>query len=77
MTDKVVHIPVKPKTEEGMHNDQRFILRYDPNEVLDKRWRYIIKFTRTYEYKGAAATIDEARRLAKRQIVQLTARAAS
>lgn len=68
---------IKPKIEECIFKNQKYILRYDPNASVSQRWTYKIKFTRTYEFSGAAPTIGEAHREAKRQITQLTARSAS
>lgn len=68
---------VKPKSEECYFKNQKYILRFDPNAPRNAQWTYKIKLTRTYEFTGAAATINDAHREAKRQITQLTARSAS
>ena len=63
---------IEPKTEAGMFMGQRYILRFDPNAVdMCKRWVWLVRFTKTFEYYGEAATIEAALKAAKRHIKEL------
>jgi hypothetical protein len=66
------HALVKPKTTSHTHAGHRFVLRYDPNASVRNRWHWTVRFTKTYEFTGTAASITIAERKARAQIDALT-----
>ena len=69
-SDKVVPI-VKPKEETRTYQNQRYVLRYDPNAPDGQRWCWTLHFTIVYPYFGSAATLQAADNAVKRKIRSL------
>jgi len=62
---------IRPKMESRAYEGHRYILRFDPNADASDRWHWTVKFTQTYEYHGAAASIEAATKAAKKRIRDL------
>lgn len=65
---------VTPKSTAETFNNQRYILQFNPNEEVSKRWSYTVKYTRQYTYEGYASTEQGARTAARAQISRLATR---
>ena len=60
---------VKPKSEARRHKGHSYQLLFRPSEPdLKKRWGWLVKYTRVYEFSGSAATIELAARDAMKEI---------
>lgn len=64
----VVHMNIKPKSEDGVYEGHRYTTTYDSNAPTENAWVWRIAFTRTYYYVGSAPTQTIAMRQAKRKI---------
>ena len=76
----IIDLPVgvRAKAETRLYAGHRYTLRFSPTATPDKRWSWVVKYTRTYEYIGSAETIQRASKDAELQIRKLnSARRAS
>jgi hypothetical protein len=62
---------IPPKTMSGIHMSQRFSCTFDPNAPEDKRWMWLVDFTRVYKFYGSAPSLARAQQQARRQIEKL------
>jgi hypothetical protein len=62
---------VKPKSESRQFGGHRYTLMFDTNAPPERRWFWTVKYTRIYEYIGAASTIQRAAKEAERKIGEL------
>lgn len=60
--------PTKPKSETHFYNGHRYHLTFDPNAPTGNQWVWRAFVTRTYEFVGEAATIQNAASQARRKI---------
>jgi hypothetical protein len=71
MADVIYINGVKPKSESRQFGGHKYHLQFDANAPPERRWFWRVLFTRTYEYVGAAPTIQKAAKEAERKIMEL------
>lgn len=62
---------IPPKSHTDTHLHHRFVCTFDPNASADKRWVWVVSFTRVYKYYGATVSLARAQQQARAQIKKL------
>lgn len=65
---------ITPKRVSGEYEGHRYTLVFDVHAEPDRRWFWVVHFTKVYDIPGAAPTLQQATNAARRSIREMKKR---